>query len=686
MISAAWSASLASPTYTATAVSLSLPSTVKGGDVMVLRLAWNNGGSGVTCTDPAGWTLLDTASQGACSLSTYYRVAAGTVGGASTDASSAVTATLSSAKAFAITCDGYAGVHQTSPINAHVMAAETVSGTSHTASTVTTTAANCWVVSVIAERVSTVSFTQPTGFTARAYASNAGRVASPITVDAADIAATTAGSQSGGTWTGGASATTQVIIATVALAPAATSSGTPTLAKQTVGSNATGTANQAISFTNTIGNLLVLLYARSGGLATGQVTSITDASGNTWTVGTRGAVSGGTNTRLEAWYCANAASTTRITVNSGTSQVNSWSVLEFSGVATTTPLDVASGDNSATASSTTVATPSITTANASDLLIAAAHFPQTTTTAPSGWTALTDYDYSTTGSGRGAYQVVSATGTYSASWTAGSAVAAGVLTLAFKAGAASAQTKTLSGRVAPAAGLTRATKKNVTASVAPTGSKRAIFSRALSGAVAPTGVKRNTFFRSTFGTLFPQASLTRGYPKVLSSTLFTAGGIARAVGKRPTGTVTPAGSAVKGLTARRGGAVGSAGSPQRTVLAFRSALIQPLGTASRISTRFRTFSGTIAATASVQKLWLKKPTGSIAPSNTPRLRSFKKRPSGATRPTGSLLSAAVKRLFGRAGKTELTIAPSVDMDVSFYLRHRAQMIMTVVADAETVGE
>jgi hypothetical protein len=204
----------------------------------------------------------------------------------------------------------------------------------------------------------------------------------------------------------------------------------PTVTEHT-GTAAAATGATASGFTTTGGVLLVALVARSGGQSTGALSGITDSAGNTWLTATRGAVSGVTNTRLECWYAANAASVTSVVFASGTSQTWAWDILEITGMATATPVDVASPNYSGTTSSTTVATPAVTTLNAADVIIASFHCNTATPTAPGGsWTNLATFDDGTAPA-RGVYQVVAATGSYSATWTLSAAQAAGVLTVGF---------------------------------------------------------------------------------------------------------------------------------------------------------------------------------------------------------------------------------------------------------------
>jgi hypothetical protein len=205
--------------------------------------------------------------------------------------------------------------------------------------------------------------------------------------------------------------------------------------KQTSGSAAASTSTSP-TVTSTGGNLLVAFITRSGGLATGIITSVTDSAGNTWLLATRGAVSGVNNTRIECWYAQNAAAVTGLTYNSSSSQSWAWDVLEFSGMVTSGVLDVASPDNSAVPSSTTIATPALPTTNATDVVLAAIHHTQTTSVLQTpAWTAATNFDDAAAGSGRAAYRIVSSTGTYNADWLLGTAQAAGVITVAFKANA-----------------------------------------------------------------------------------------------------------------------------------------------------------------------------------------------------------------------------------------------------------
>ena len=95
------------------------------------------------------------------------------------------------------------------------------------------------------------------------------------------------------------------------------------------------------------GHLLVLAASVFTG-TTNRITSVTDSAGRSWTrIGTYAA--SGHNSDGELWYSANAPAVTSVTARTKSSSVMAMSVLEFSGVLATSPLDAATG---ASASST----------------------------------------------------------------------------------------------------------------------------------------------------------------------------------------------------------------------------------------------------------------------------------------------------------------------------------------------
>ena len=140
----------------------------------------------------------------------------------------------------------------------------------------------------------------------------------------------------------------------------------------------------------------------------------------------------GSNTRVEIWHSTGAAPVAGVTVNLSAADLASANVSEWSGVAPTQAVDAFAGQGNA--SSTTAATPSIATTNANDLVLGAINFPRAaaSTLATTGFTALDNFNASTV-SGRAAYRVVSATGSYSLAWTLSAASPSGAAVLALKA-------------------------------------------------------------------------------------------------------------------------------------------------------------------------------------------------------------------------------------------------------------
>lgn len=195
-----------------------------------------------------------------------------------------------------------------------------------------------------------------------------------------------------------------------------------------------GAPTAAPSFTVPIasgaGHALVAAIAVQAGSTT-SVSSVTDSAGNAWTKGPIGFLSG-SNTRVEIWHATAAAPVSQVTVNLSAADIVSANVSEWSGIATAQPVDALAGQGNASA--TNAQTPAIATANANDLIVGAINFPRavsSTLTTP-GFARLDDFNASTV-SGRAAYRVVSATGTYSLSWALSGASASGGAILALKA-------------------------------------------------------------------------------------------------------------------------------------------------------------------------------------------------------------------------------------------------------------
>jgi len=147
--------------------------------------------------------------------------------------------------------------------------------------------------------------------------------------------------------------------------PPASSSGA--LLVQSAGTaTSTGSTTSTVTLpaSSTAGDLLVL----SAGVYTGlsnPITSVTDSAGNTWTRIGAYAVSGH-NSDGEMWYSPNAKTVSSVTAHTGSATTMAVEVQEFSGIATTGSLDVATG---ASNTGTTASSGSVTPAAANDLVV-----------------------------------------------------------------------------------------------------------------------------------------------------------------------------------------------------------------------------------------------------------------------------------------------------------------------------
>src|SRR5215207_182997 len=203
-----------------------------------------------------------------------------------------------------------------------------------------------------------------------------------------------------------------------------------TLVRQATGGAETAAGSVTVPIATASGHALVAAIAVQAGTTT-SVTSVTDSAGNTWTKGPVGFLSG-SNTRIEIWHSTGAASVSEVTANLSAPDILSADVSEWSGVAAAQAVDALGGQGNE--SGTTAATPSITTTNATDLVVGATNFPRavSSTLATPGFSQLDDFDASTV-SGRAAYAVVGATGSYSLSWTLSGASTSGGAILALRA-------------------------------------------------------------------------------------------------------------------------------------------------------------------------------------------------------------------------------------------------------------
>jgi len=147
----------ATATASATSITVSVPSGVSNGNVMLAQIGFK-GGNSVTVTDPSGWTFIrqENGNSTGIGVRLYYRVAS------SEPASYKWTFSASEAATAGIAA--YSGVSTTNPIDASSGAGSSANGTSITAPAVTTTAPNDMVVGFFSTGKNQV-ITQPSGMT-----------------------------------------------------------------------------------------------------------------------------------------------------------------------------------------------------------------------------------------------------------------------------------------------------------------------------------------------------------------------------------------------------------------------------------------------------------------------------------------------------------------------------------------
>jgi hypothetical protein len=209
--------------------------------------------------------------------------------------------------------------------------------------------------------------------------------------------------------TGAASAASNSVspTQTIAYVEDAANSGTNTSLSTTIGASA-------------IGDTLIVQVAsdHSGFPTAATVSSISGGGVTTWTKVIQ-TVAGTNNGETDIWYGQVASTTgnTSVTVNMSRSVgIELVNVSEWSGIATTSPVDANTGTSNTGPAFT--AGP-VTTTITGDLVLSDAWTSLTTASSPvsaSGFTALAQK--ATTGyRGWAAYQIVGAAGSYPANWT-----------------------------------------------------------------------------------------------------------------------------------------------------------------------------------------------------------------------------------------------------------------------------
>jgi hypothetical protein len=160
-------------------------------------------------------------------------------------------------------------------------------------------------------------------------------------------------------------------------------SGCATIAKvQVVSPGSASTASRSASLTETAGNLLVAVVYWNGS----DVAGISDRLGNTWnSVPVQDNAATATDVRI--WYAQNIkGGANTVTVTQPWSVTLGFYLIEYSGIATTNALDVASG-KIATAASRSLDTGNLTTTGCRDLVVGlfADTWGSGTMTPGSGW-------------------------------------------------------------------------------------------------------------------------------------------------------------------------------------------------------------------------------------------------------------------------------------------------------------
>jgi len=194
---------------------------------------------------------------------------------------------------------------------------------------------------------------------------------------------------------------------------------TPTVSQAAGNQTTTGTC--AVTLTATTAGHLIVAWAYSD-LSSSNTFSITDSSSQSYTIVPNTPFGVG-NGRAEMWYFPNSASITSVTITDGVGTTVCYAY-EIAGAALVTPFDGNASNavvSSNVATGTSLASGTLTTNNANDILIYAVGEGTTS----SGWTVGSGFSFNTGGSStnrRGAMQSkgVSASGsqgTTTMSWT-----------------------------------------------------------------------------------------------------------------------------------------------------------------------------------------------------------------------------------------------------------------------------
>lgn len=268
-------------------------------------------------------------------------------------------------------------------------------------------AANNWVVGV-GSATGVGTFTQTTGNLRTSNATSGGSAASNVGGWLMDN--TSASAPSEVDCTGTDSASNNQAGAGVELALTAPSGFNPVRGHLSQNWAATASAAETEYYQVGSGNLLVISIATNTASAT--VNAPTDSNG---TVSTAIASIANGNLHLGQFYVPNTSTGKhQITVNFGASASNDVYIQEISGAATSSPLDVTA---SSTGTSSSPSSGSATTVNANDLLFGVTLAANRLSTPGSGYTLLRSQSPPGSMAEGAEYEVVSATGSYSAGGT-----------------------------------------------------------------------------------------------------------------------------------------------------------------------------------------------------------------------------------------------------------------------------
>lgn len=197
--------------------------------------------------------------------------------------------------------------------------------------------------------------------------------------------------------------------------------------------NAQGSSVAAIvtaGITTTAGNILVAVGGSSGGFLNGA-TPFQDSKANTWVLGPNSVTASNVQCHIAVCQIATGGSAHTVTYTQATSGFPSIVVFEISGAATSSVGDTnAVGQATSTASALTLATGSMATTNAADILVCGGVCGGTGAGATQSFAALVGggtYTVPTNGANNSTaltpisagYQIVAATATYSATFTSG---------------------------------------------------------------------------------------------------------------------------------------------------------------------------------------------------------------------------------------------------------------------------